>query len=108
MTEETFRIDVKRVGDSEVMMFRGNIDTHAEPHFTNLFNRISTTKLTMDFSQTGRINSMGIAFLLRSIKKFKTEKNATVMVSGVNQINTMLFKMTGIFILAPEIKPAGA
>jgi len=103
--EESFKIDVNRSGDCETVLFRGNIDAHAEPQFDDLLRKISTTKLIMDFSRTGRINSMGIAFLLRSIKKIKVEKNATVSVSGLNQINAMLFKMTGIFMLAPEIKP---
>jgi anti-anti-sigma factor len=104
--EEPFKIEVNRNGDYEIVKFCGNIDAHAEPQFDVLFRKISTSKLTMDFSQTGRINSMGIAFLLRSIKKIKTEKNANVSISGLNQVNAMLFKMTGIFMLAPEIKPA--
>jgi anti-anti-sigma factor len=104
--EQPFKIDVNRNGDCETVEFRGNIDAHAEPHFNDLHRKISTTKLTMDFSQTSRINSMGIAFLLRSIKKIKTEKSAVISISGLNQVNSMLFRMTGIFMLAPEIKPA--
>ena len=106
--EALFRIDVKRDGDRQTVLFCGNIDAHAEPQFDDLFRKISTTNLTMDFSQTGRINSMGIAFLLRSIKKLRSEKSTAVSISGLNQVNAMLFKMTGIFMLAPEIKQARA
>jgi hypothetical protein len=47
---------------------------------------------------------MGIALLLRSIKSLKTEKSAEISIQGANQTNTMLFKMTGIYLLAPETK----
>ncbi len=106
--EESLKIDVKRHGDCETALFRGTIDAHAEARFDDLFDTLSTCSLTMDFSQTGRINSMGIALLLRSIKRIKNDKKAEVSVCGLNQINAMLFKMTGIFMLAPEIKPARA
>lgn len=102
--EQTFKIDLNRHGNSETALFRGNIDAHAEPHFEEFLRNVSTSNLTMDFSQTGRINSMGISFLLRSIKSIKAEKQAEVSIRGLNQINSMLFKMTGIFMLAPEIK----
>jgi anti-anti-sigma regulatory factor len=60
--------------------------------------------VVFDFSSAGRINSMGIALLLRSIKSLKMEKGAEISIQGANQINTMLFKMTGIYLLAPETK----
>ena len=104
--EETLKIDVKRNGDCETALFSGTIDAHAEALFDGLFDTLATFSVTMDFSQTGRINSMGIALLLRSIKRIKNDKKAEVTVCGLNQINAMLFKMTGIFMLAPEIKSA--
>ena len=86
------------------MHFHGNIDSHADDHFEALNKSISKRMVVFDFSSAGRINSMGIALLLRSIKSLKTEKDVQINIQGANQINTMLFKMTGIYLLAPEAK----
>jgi anti-anti-sigma regulatory factor len=102
--EPSFKIDLVRDGNEVVALFSGNIDAQAEPHFEDLLKKLPGGTLTMDFSQTGRINSMGIALVLRSIKSIKSEKRSEVRVQGLNQINSMLFKMTGIFMLAPENK----
>lgn len=103
--DHSFRIDIRREGGGDTVQFHGNIDAQADPHFEDLIRRVSGKQVIMDFSKTGRINSMGIALLLRSIKSIKTEKNAEVSVRGLNQMNSMLFKMTGIFMLAPEARP---
>jgi anti-anti-sigma factor len=102
--ESPFRIDIHKENGSDTIQFHGTIDAHADPHFDNLIRQVSGTRVIMDFSRTGRINSMGIALLLRSIKQIKSEKQAEVRVQGLNQINAMLFKMTGIFMLAPETR----
>lgn len=47
---------------------------------------------------------MGIALLLRCFKRIKEEKRAEIQVLQVNATNTMLFKMTGIFLLAAAAK----
>ncbi|BCS55939.1 STAS domain-containing protein [Geobacter sp. SVR] len=106
--EESFKIEVRRNANGETVEFYGTIDARAEQQFDDLFCRLSASRLVFDFSRAGRINSMGIAFLLRSIKRIKVEKNAAVSVSGLNQVNAMLFKMTGIFMLAPEVKSANS
>jgi hypothetical protein len=46
---------------------------------------------------------MGIAFLLRCFKKLRDDKGAEISLTGLNSMHTMLFKMTGVFLLAnPE------
>lgn len=102
--EQAFRIDIRKDNGGDTIQFHGNIDAHADSHFSNLTQQVSSSRVIMDFSTTGRINSMGIALLLRSIKSIKAEKNIEVRVQGLNQINAMLFKMTGIFMLAPETR----
>lgn len=102
--EEPFKIDIRRETEGETIRFHGNIDSKADPHFDDLIKKVSSSRVIMDFSKTGRINSMGIALLLRSIKSIKTEKKAEVSIQGLNEINTMLFKMTGIFLLASEAR----
>ncbi len=102
--EQSFKFDIRKGIGSDTIQFYGNIDAQADQHFDDLIRQVSTNRVIMDFSTTGRINSMGIALLLRSIKSIKTEKNAEISIQGLNQINTMLFKMTGIFMLASEAR----
>jgi anti-anti-sigma factor len=102
--DQPFKIDIRRGAGSDTVQFHGNIDAHADQHFDDLIRQVSTNRVIMDFSHTGRINSMGIALLLRSIKSIKSEKKAEVSIQGLNQINTMLFKMTGIFLLASDAR----
>jgi anti-anti-sigma regulatory factor len=104
--EQQFKIDIQRGTGSDTVQFHGNIDAHADQYFDDLLRQISANRVIMDFSTTGRINSMGIALLLRSIKSIKVEKKAEVSIKGLNQINTMLFKMTGIFQLASNARTA--
>lgn len=102
--EQQFKIEIKKGNTSDTVHFHGNIDCHADTHFDDMIKSVSTKMLVFDFSSAGRINSMGISLLLRSIKSLKTEKGAEINIQGANQINTMLFKMTGIYLLAPEAK----
>lgn len=104
--EQQFKIEIKNGSTSDTVLFHGNIDSHADSHFEELSKKIYKKMVVFDFSSAGRINSMGIALLLRSIKNLKTEKDAQVSIQGANQINAMLFKMTGIYLLAPESKRA--
>jgi len=95
-----FEIFKDRVGDN--ISFFGQIDSHTESHFEDLVRRISGRKVNMDFSNTDRINSMGIAILLRSIKKIKEEKNSEVVVFGENRTNALLFRITGVYMLTGQ------
>ena len=78
----------------------GNIDAQAEKQLKELPAKVKQPKVTIDFSKTGRINSMGIALLLRCFKAIREEKKADIELVGLTPMNTMLFKMTGIFLLA--------
>jgi len=95
-----FKYEMQRDSMGDYIRFYGNIDSHSEKHFEELLREISGKRVVMDFSDTGRINSMGIAILLRSIKRIKSEKMADVAFFGENKTNAMLFKMTGIYMLA--------
>jgi anti-anti-sigma factor len=95
--EFKFEIHKDSMGDN--IRFYGNIDSHSEPHFEDLFQRITGKRVVMDFSNTTRINSMGIAYLLRSIKSIKEQKKSEVAIIGENKTNALLFKMTGIYML---------
>jgi anti-anti-sigma factor len=96
-----FKYEMHKDGQGDNIRFYGNIDSHAERQFEELSQKITGKRVVMDFSNTIRINSMGIAILLRSIKSIKAEKKSEVAIMGENKTNAMLFKMTGIYMLAP-------
>jgi anti-anti-sigma regulatory factor len=102
--EQKFRIEIQNGGSSDTIHFHGNIDSHADYLFAALPGRISKDSLVFDFSKTGRINSMGIALLLRSLKSLKSGKSVDIRIQGASQVNAMLFKMTGIYLMAPEAR----
>ena len=101
--EFKFEIHKDSIGDN--IRFYGNIDSHCEPQFEELTRKITGKKVFMDFSNTGRINSMGIAILLRSIKNIKTEKKSEVAIIGENKTHAMLFKITGLYTLSTPYMP---
>lgn len=82
----------------------GTIDAQAEAQLMGLPAQVDQQLVKFDFSNAGRINSMGIALLLRCFKRIKEEKKADIQVLQLNSMNTMLFKMTGIFLLAAAAK----
>ncbi|WP_298273345.1 STAS domain-containing protein [Geobacter sp.] len=101
--ETDFRVEVVRDGIADVIYFCGTIDAKAEQIMNGLSGQVRGPDVRCDFSGTGRINSMGIAFLLRFLKSLRDRKNVRVSLCGLNQMNAMLFKMTGIYLLAtPE------
>jgi anti-anti-sigma regulatory factor len=98
--ETTFSIIPTNSGTHDYFAFHGNIDALAEGQLKELPRKVQRTLVKLDFSKTGRINSMGIALLLRCLKTIKEEKNAEIRLIQPNPMNTMLFKMTGLFLLA--------
>ncbi len=100
--EPTFRYEIYPSTAGHAVSLYGTIDVHAEPHFNRLLSQVEACEVRLDFSNVGRINSMGVAVLLRTLKLLKVQKQANVKISGLNQLNSMLFKMTGIFMLATE------
>jgi anti-anti-sigma factor len=97
-----FKYEIHKDSMGDNIRFFGNIDSFAEQSFEELLRQITGKRVVMDFSDTVRINSMGIAILLRSIKSIKDEKKAEVTVIGENKTNAMLFKITGIYMLATK------
>ncbi len=98
--EFKFEIHKDSMGDN--ICFYGNIDSHSEQSFDELSRKITGKRVVMDFSNTLRINSMGIAILLRSIKHIKSEKKSEIAIVGENKTNAMLFKITGVYTLTSQ------
>lgn len=101
--EKNFKMELKRGYDSDFVKLFGTIDYEAGNSLEELPDKVGRPRIRFDFSNVGRINSMGIAFLLRCMKKLRDEKKTEISVDGLNSMHTMLFKMTGVFTLAsPE------
>jgi len=98
--EPSFRIVSDSCAGHDYFAFHGNIDARAETCLKELPRKVRHPVVKFDFSKTGRINSMGIALLLRCLKTIREEKSADIRLLELNPTTTMLFKMTGIFLLA--------
>jgi anti-anti-sigma regulatory factor len=98
--ESTFRVIARSTDSSDYITMLGNIDASAEQQLQSIPDMLDTQIAYFDFGKAGRINSMGIALLLRCFKKIRDEKKAEIFLRELNTTNTMLFKMTGVFLLA--------
>jgi anti-anti-sigma factor len=97
-----FNYEIHKDSMGENIFFYGNIDSYTEPHFEEIVRKISGRRVVMDFSNAVRINSMGIAILLRTIKHVKTEKKSEVIIVGENKTIALLFKITGLYALSGQ------
>jgi anti-anti-sigma regulatory factor len=95
-----FAVELREEAGMVTFILRGNIDVHAETEFRDIPDRATGAVNRFDFSEVGRINSMGIAHLLRCFKKIKETTGAEIALSGLSTVHTMLFKTTGVFLLA--------
>jgi len=101
--DKNFRMEIRRGLDADFVTLSGTIDYDAGNCLEELPSKVGRPRLRVDFREVGRINSMGIAFLLRCFKKIRDEKKAEISLTGLNSMHAMLFKMTGVFFLAtPE------
>lgn len=82
----------------------GIIDSHSEGLLKEIPKQVRTSQVRFDFSRAGRINSMGIALLLRCFKEIA--EKAEIKLEGLSPMHTMLFKMTGVFLLATPAEQA--
>jgi len=83
----------------------GTIDAQSETLLKELPSKVRHSLVRFDFSKAGRINSMGIALLLRCFKDIGA--GAEIRLEGLSSMHNMLFKMTGIFLLAAPV-PRGS
>ena len=98
--ELQFRVTPGRTAGCDLFTLHGNIDAQAEYLLKGLPEQISHPVVRFDFGAAGRINSMGIALLLRCFKQIREQKKAEIELVALNPMNAILFKMTGVFLLA--------
>lgn len=102
--DNSFRIISRSSESADYFSVFGNIDAFAEKQLQGLPATVGKQVVQFDFNEAGRINSMGIALLLRCFKKIREEKKAEIILRDLSTTNAMLFKMTGIFLLANHEK----
>lgn len=100
----SFRVVASSSDSADHIALCGNIDATAEKQLQDLAKMVGNRAVYFDFNQAGRINSMGIALLLRCFRQIREEKAAEIFVRELNTTNVMLFKMTGVFLLARHEK----
>lgn len=93
-------LTIKRRSGSDVLLVAGVIDARARQALDDLSRQLISPLVAFDFRDVKRINSMGVALLLRCFKYLKDEKHAEIRLLNVNQVNAMLFRITGVLLLA--------
>ena len=96
-----------RAGSFDYFSLDGIIDASSERFFTDLPARVNHKLVRFNFSRTGRINSMGVALLLRCFREIREKKQADIALEGLAPMHDMLFRMTGIFLLASSVAATG-
>jgi ABC-type transporter Mla MlaB component len=110
MTNATLRIQQQpcRENPSQHFALIGAVDVHASGVLETLYILPSKATAELNFAQVERINSMGLAQLLKLFEHWQN-REITIRVTHVNRMITVLFKMTGLsrFLSeAQEIQPA--
>lgn len=91
------------VVDFDYFALEGNLDAQSEKYFKELPARVRCSQVRFNFIKAGRINSMGIALLLRCFKDIRETKKADILLEGLTPMHAMLFKMTGVLLLATPV-----
>ena len=87
--------------EEDYFALEGTIDAQSEGVLKEIPGKVKSLVVRFDFSKAGRINSMGIALILRCFKEIGGK--AEIRLEGLNQMHSMLFKMTGVFLLATSV-----
>jgi anti-anti-sigma factor len=76
--------------------FKGILSAESQNDFKQMVDAAQGThSIRLDFSKVERINSMGIALLLKALKELKQNGKAVEIV-GANEMIRVSFKMMGI------------
>jgi anti-anti-sigma factor len=78
-----------------VFALEGNIDAHAAESLQTLYTIPPSPSAHLDFAGVQRINSMGLALLLKLFEHCETQ-GVSIKVSRANRMTSMLFKMINL------------
>jgi anti-anti-sigma regulatory factor/ABC-type phosphate/phosphonate transport system substrate-binding protein len=89
------------------LLLRGVIDIDAIPILEPLYALPEGTEVELDFAEVQRVNSMGLAQLLKLFEHWQARRVA-IRAVHVGRMTAMLFKMTGLdrFLAAEAAQPA--
>lgn len=75
--------------------FAGSIDAHSGCVLDDLLGIPENSRVSLDFKQVERVNSMGLSLLLKLFEQWE-KRGIRVEVSNLNRMVGMLFKITGL------------
>jgi anti-anti-sigma factor len=75
--------------------FAGSIDAHSGGVLDDLLGVPENARVSLDFKQVERVNSMGLSLLLKLFEQWE-KRGIRVEVSNLNRMVGMLFKITGL------------
>lgn len=79
----------------QVFLLQGIVDVDAIPALEPLYAVPARTEVELDFAAVQRVNSMGLAQLLKLFEHWQSS-HIRIRVSHANRMTAMLFKMTGL------------
>jgi anti-anti-sigma factor len=101
-SDESCALAIDRERGLITFRIAGIIDARAQELIDDIPHHIgsSPSGVRFDFAGVKRINSMGIALLLRCFKQIRDNKHTEIRLFNLNEVTKMLFKITGVFLLA--------
>lgn len=96
MTDTNFRF-IEETSDqyTQYRLF-GILDVHSRPVIESLTQHpLSASKVVLDFAQVERINSMGLALLLKLLTAWE-KQGKHIQVVNLNRMASILFKISGL------------
>lgn len=97
-------IQIARENQDRVVLYRftGVIDASSRPELESLTRQVpDVSEVVLDFSEVSRINSMGLALLLKLFKVWEG-KGKRIQAINLNRMVSILFKITGLGRFLPE------
>ncbi len=92
----TFSFQKKNNGDSLHFVLAGSIDANADSVLQTLTGQVTANSdVLLDFSQVGRVNSMGLSLLLQVFEEWERQR-VRIQVQNLDRMVSMLFKITGL------------
>ncbi len=85
--------------------FIGSVDVDAIPVLEPLYILPENCAVALDFAKLDRINSMGLAQLLKLFEHWQ-KRSITIKITNVNRMISVLFKMTGLTRFLADIEAA--
>jgi anti-anti-sigma factor len=93
---DTLKInDLGVENDVHAYAFAGSVDAHSGPALDALLKIPDNARVSLDFRQVERVNSMGLSLLLKLFEAWE-KRGVRVEVSNLNRMVGMLFKITGL------------